>query len=87
MTPQQAIDNIAVYSALHNGVLDTSVIVLDKSVKALKVLSKHLTLNLGVIDDYDSYNDYVDGYEGNDVLNEEEWNIIKNWQMEILKNE
>lgn len=35
-TLQQALDNIAVYSALHNGVLDDSIKVINKYLEALK---------------------------------------------------
>ena len=42
MTTKDAFDNICIYSALHNGVLDNSIELLKKDLEILEILKKHI---------------------------------------------
>ena len=53
MTAQEALDNIAVYSALHNGILDTSVIILDKLIKACVDVEQDLKVIAAMEEEFD----------------------------------
>ena len=77
MTPQQAIDNITVYSALHNGVLDSSIKVLDKCVKALELIKERFVwledgkLYCGRMNDfYAPIEEEIEGKEEMELLKE-----------------
>ena len=44
MTPKEALNNISVYSSTHNGVLDESIKVITKHLKALEIIKRELVI-------------------------------------------
>ena len=82
MTVKEALDNIAVYSATHNNLLDTSVEAISKELEVMNVLQRHPLLDLSTIPDYfGDYDSYIDEYKGTtNELSYDEFLIIDKWQ-------
>ena len=85
MTPEEALNNIAIYSSMHNGVLDESVKVFAKSVKALEIIKSKLPFYITEIQGYKYLAIKQGDIRRSDVLitiTDEEYNVLK----ELLKN-
>lgn len=73
----EALNNLAVYSATHNGILDTSVDAVGKCVEAINIL-RNKPHALFRIKDYDTYPDYYADYKFDMyLLSENEFYLLK----------
>lgn len=85
MTSEEALNNIAIYSSMHNGVLDDSVKVIANSLKAFDVVKYRLdVVNYGIVWN-ESEPSYWLVYNNLllEKLTEEEYYLLK----EVLRND
>ena len=77
MTPEEALNNIAIYSSMHNGILDESVKAIAKQLKALEIIKERFVwlengeLYCGRINDIQTpIDEEVEGKEEMELLKE-----------------
>ena len=76
MTQDEALNNIAIYSSMHNGVLDESVKVIAESIKALEIIkNKNVIVHFILIWDREKYNGHL--MDNKMKLSKKEYDLLK----------